>query len=147
LSTVRLSIPIEIYLTSDALKGAVPGVQVFQLCVQADCGVSEDHYVIDAQYHCLVAKMRQAVATYLRQSAGECVVSFILVDLPGKAEVVSAPLALGLFAPAAAVAVVKAACGWDESNPIIIKINNSEVAIHLNHDDGSWVATCPSSPK
>jgi hypothetical protein len=140
-STARLALPVDIYLTSEALKGSAPGVQAFRVSVQADCGISEDHYVINAQYHRLDQNMRQAVATYLLQSVGECVVSFILDDLPGRAEVVSVPLGLDTFRPAAAVAVVKAACSWDESNPMIIKINYSEVAIHLNHDDGAWVAT------
>jgi hypothetical protein len=140
MGTARLALPIDIYLTSDALKRSGPGVQAFRVSVQADCGIAEDHYVINAQYHRLDQNMRQAVVTYLLQSVGECVINFILDDLPGRAEVVSVPPGRGTFIPAASVAVVKAACGWDESNPMIIKINNSEEAIHLSQGDAAWVA-------
>jgi hypothetical protein len=140
MDTARLALPTDIYLTSDALKGFGIGVQAFRVPVQAGGEISEDHYVINAQHHRLDQNMRQAVATYLLQSVGDCVISFILDDLPGRAEVVSLPLGRGTFRPAAAVAVVKAACGWDESNPMIIKMNNSEEEIHLNHDDEAWIA-------
>ena len=140
MDTARLALPTDIYLTSDALKGFGPGVQAFRVPVQADCEISEDHYVINAQHHRLDQNMREAVATYLLQSVGDCVISFILDDLLGRAEVVSVPQGRGTFRPAAAVAVVKASCGWDESNPMIIRINNSEEEIHLNHDEEAWVA-------
>lgn len=140
MDTARLALPTDIYLTSDALEGFGPGVQAFRVPVEADCEILEDHYVINAQHQSLDQNMRRAVATYLLQSVGDCVINFIVDDLPGRAEVVSVPLGRGTFRPAAAVAVVKAACGWDENNPMIIKIDNSEEEIHLNHDDEAWVA-------
>jgi hypothetical protein len=139
LGTLRLELPTDIYLPADAIKGAVTGVQAFRMRVQSESGRSEDHYVIDAQHHRLHQRVHEVIATYLRDTFGECVVSFILVDLPGKADVLSVPQGGDLFRAAAAVAVVKAACGWDENNPMIIRINNSELEIALSRDDQSWI--------
>ncbi len=143
MSNARLALPTDTYISSDAFNGSVPEVQAFCVYVQVDGGVSENHYVVDAQRHRLDQNMRHAVASYLHQMVADSIVSFILIDLPGMAEVVCDPHGPDSFRPAAAVAVVKATCGWDESNPMIIKVNDCEAAIHLSHDDDLWLATSP----
>jgi len=44
------------------------------------------------------------------------------------------------FNLAAAIAVNKASCGWDESASIVVMINKAEVRVWPRFDDQQWIA-------
>jgi len=47
--------------------------------------------------------------------------------------------AVETFDLAAAIAVIKASCGWDESSSILIMINNAEVRVWPRFDGRQWI--------
>ena len=44
------------------------------------------------------------------------------------------------FNLAAAISVIKASCGWDESSFMVVMINNTEVRVWPRFDGQHWIA-------
>jgi len=67
--------------------------------------------------------------------------SFYIADRAGWAQVITAPdEEFNHFNLAAAIAVIKASCGWDESSSIVVTINNAEVRVWPRFDGQQWIA-------
>lgn len=45
------------------------------------------------------------------------------------------------FSAAAAVAVVKSSWGWDQSDPILVRINGNEIRVRPRFDGNCWTVT------
>jgi len=45
------------------------------------------------------------------------------------------------FSVAAALAVVKRSWGWDETTPMLVRVNGIELRVHARYDGNAWIAT------
>jgi hypothetical protein len=45
------------------------------------------------------------------------------------------------FSVAAALAVVKRSWGWDETAPLLVRVNGIELRVHARYDGSIWIAT------
>jgi hypothetical protein len=77
----------------------------------------------------------------LRETNTKAAISFLITDSEGWAQVITAPdEKLNLFNLAAATSVIKASGGWDESLPIVVEINSSEVRVWPRFNGQHWIA-------
>jgi hypothetical protein len=101
------------------------------------------HFVVCASSP-LNQGQRDSVAARLRLGGGSVACDFIIHDTEGEATVVTDTPEdeVSAFEVAAAVAVVKASCGWDESKLIIVWVNNNKVPVVAQFDGKEWIASC-----
>jgi hypothetical protein len=70
------------------------------------------------------------------------IISFYIADREGWAQVKTMPgEEFNPFNLAAAILVINASCGWDESPSIVVKINNDEVRVWPRFDGQQWVVS------
>jgi len=103
--------------------------------------VEEEHLVVRAIPHSIDQAELGAINRNLRERNAEAVISFVVADREGWAQVITVPEEeFNLFNLAAAISVIKASCGWDESLPIMVVVNSAEVRIWPRFDGQHWVA-------
>jgi hypothetical protein len=101
----------------------------------------EEHLIVSAFSHSIGQAERDAINCNLRETNPKAAISFLIADRKGWAQVTTAPdEKLNLFNLAAATSVIKASCGWDESLPIVVEINGSEVRVWPRFDGQYWIA-------
>lgn len=147
MNTARIEALTWTYLTHELLNDALPtAVQVFDVRLSNNEVADEQYLVVCAHYPALDWSTREAIASYLLNRMPGAFVSFIVADTEGRAEVITTQecILTSPFRVAAAVAIVKASCGWDESNPVVVNVNETEESIHLDFDGLAWTAQSSS---
>jgi hypothetical protein len=134
-------------LSYDSLPERVIGgyqtPQFFDVRTECTGQAADHHIIVNAHYPKLVESARDAVALRFRTGDGTSKVIFIVNQSEGKATVVAASHTEpeSHWRIAAAVAVVKAQCGWDGSDPFEVVVNCTLFMIHAHHDGESWRAS------
>jgi hypothetical protein len=83
----------------------------------------------------------ETVRGNLRKANAKTIISFYIADRAGWAQLITAPdEEFNHFNLAAAIAVIKVSCGWDESSSIVVAINNAEVRVWPRFDGQQWIA-------
>lgn len=101
----------------------------------------EEHLVVRALPHSIGQVERDTARRSLRETNAKATVSFYIADREGWAQVITAPdEEFNLFNLAAAISVIKASCGWDESKPMVVMINGAEVRVWTRVDGQHWIA-------
>ena len=145
---VKVEIAEPIFVT-----GARPGgdesatAQVFPMLLSDGSSEVRKHFVVCAYFPPLNQAQRESIASQLRLRGVGVAFDFIIHNAEGDATVVS-----GIdndkawaFDAAAAAAVMKAKCGWDESNPIIVRVNNIDVLVVEQFNGSEWIASVPNA--
>ncbi|HWT03037.1 MAG TPA: hypothetical protein VN256_22495 [Pyrinomonadaceae bacterium] len=90
----------------------------------------------------LSSELREVVNRDFRATNAEASVAFLAVDREGYACVISDDGRGDSYFPvAAAVAVIKASWGWDESERLLIRVNDREMRVRAHYDGGRWVVS------
>ena len=139
---VEISEPIFIS-TCRSGDGEAATTQVFPVLLSGTSLVTREHFVICAYFPFLDESRRESVASQLRAGGSGAACDFIVHDAEGEATVVTdiGEDNASAFEAAAAVAVVKASCGWDESNPIIVRVNDTELSVAAQFAVGKWAVS------
>ncbi|HEY9435089.1 MAG TPA: hypothetical protein VI260_26840 [Blastocatellia bacterium] len=100
-----------------------------------------EHLVVCSLPHSIGQAERGAINRKLRETNAGATISFYIADHEGWAQVITAPdEEFNLFNLAAAISVIKKSCGWDESLPVAVKINDTEVHVWPRFDGQHWIA-------
>jgi hypothetical protein len=101
----------------------------------------EEHLIVHTPPHSIDQAEREAINRNLRETNARATTSFRVADREGWGQVITGPdEKFDTFNLAAAIAVIKASCGWDESRPIVVMINGAEVRVWPRVDGRQWVA-------
>jgi hypothetical protein len=101
----------------------------------------EKYLIVNPQQHSIGKAQREAINRNLRETNARATISFRVDDREGWAQVITAPdEKFDPFNLAAAIAVIKASWGWDESRPIVVMITGAEVRVWPRVEGGQWVA-------
>ena len=101
----------------------------------------EEHLIVHPFPHSISQAECETVCRNFRETNARAIISFIIADREGWSQVITAPdEEFDPFNLAAAISVIKASCGWDESKPIMVMINGAEVRVWPRVDAGQWVA-------
>ena len=144
---VKVQIGKVIYVPPDETghKESAP-VQVFPAQVSSHPTEARKHFVVCAYFSLLNQAERESVASCLRLGDAGAVCDFIIRDTEGSCTVVSEVNdEASACEVAAAVAVVKASCGWDESNPIMVRVNDIEASMVAQFDGSEWIVSFPNA--
>jgi hypothetical protein len=113
---------------------------IYRVNIRAATG-DEEHLVVRAFPHSFDQAERDSARRSLRETNAKATVSFYITDREGWAQVITAPdEKFNPFNLAAAISVIKASCGWDESKPIVVMINGAEVRVWPRVDGQHWIA-------
>jgi hypothetical protein len=141
---VKVKIADPIYLPTERSGDGEPAVtQVFPGLLSGAQSVSRRRFVVCAYFPFLDQSRRESVLSQLCAGGAGAACDFIVHDVEGEATVIAEVGEGGTAAykAAAAVAVVKASCGWDESNPITVRVNDTALSVVAQSDDGEWTAS------
>jgi len=141
---VKVNIADPIYLPTEWPGDGEPAVtQVFPVLLSGTQPVSRRRFVVCAHIPFLDQSRRESVASQLGAGGAGAACDFIVHDVEGEATVIAEVGEDGAAAyeAAATVAVVKASCGWDESNPIIVRVNDTALSVVAQYDNGQWAAS------
>jgi hypothetical protein len=112
---------------------------IYRVNVLAAAG-EEEHLVVYTLPHSISQAEYETVSRNLRETNLEAIISFHIADREGWAQVITTPDEdMDPFDLAAAIAVIKASCGWDESLPIVIEIDGAEIRVWPRFDGQHWV--------
>jgi hypothetical protein len=76
----------------------------------------------------------------LRETNVEAIISFLIANREGWAKVITMPdEEFNPFNFAAAISVIMASGGWDESPSMVVMINSAEVCVWPRFDGQHWV--------
>jgi hypothetical protein len=101
----------------------------------------EEHLIVNQFPHSISQAECETVCRIFRETNARAIISFIIAEREGWAQVITAPdEEFNPFNLAAAIAILKASWGWDESRPIVVMINGAEVRIWPDAEAGKWVA-------
>jgi hypothetical protein len=139
---VKVQIDKDIYVLADALGlNESLSVQVFPVLVSSDFSVTRKHFVVCAYSTSLNQAELESVASRLQLDSAGAVCDFIIHDTEGSCNVVAnINDEASAYEVAAAVGIVKASCGWDESNPIMVCVNDMEMTVFAQFNGIGWVA-------
>jgi len=97
--------------------------------------------IVCALPHSIGQAERETVRFNLRKTNAKAAISYYIAEREGWAQAITAPdEEFNSFTLAAAISVVKASCGWDESSSIVVNINSAEVRVWPHFDGQHWVA-------
>jgi|SRR5215510_1334490 len=100
----------------------------------------EEHLIICTLPHSIGQAECETVRGNLRKASANAVISFYIADRAGWAQAQTAPdEEFNTFNLAAAIAVIKTSCGWDESSSLMVMINNAEVRVWFHFDGHHWI--------
>jgi hypothetical protein len=101
----------------------------------------EEHLIICPLPHSIGQAECETVRGNLRKTNARAAISFIIADREGWAQALTAPdEEFNHFNLAAAISVIKASCGWDESKPMVVMINDAEVHVWPRFEGQHWIA-------
>jgi hypothetical protein len=113
---------------------------IYRVNVRTATG-EEEHLIVCALPHSIGQAECETVRGNLRKANAKAVISFYIADSAGWAQAQTAPdEEFNHFNLAAAIAVTKASCGWDESSSVVVTINNAEVRVWPRFDGQQWIA-------
>jgi hypothetical protein len=116
-------------------------LQTFRVKVSSGA-TEEEHLIINVTDESLDPAAFESIIHGLRAVNPDAQISFYRTELEGRTEVSAGPNEeFSPFSIAAAVAVVKASCGWDESEFMVIKVHDVEINLSLRFDGQRWVVT------
>jgi hypothetical protein len=139
---INVEIAEPIYIPTDQSGEGEPATtQVFPVQLSGAPSGARRRFVVCANFPVLNPMGRESVAARLRGGGAAC--DFIIREAEGEATVVAdlGEDGAAAFEAAAAVAAVKASCGWDESNPIIVRINDTALSVVAQSDGGRWLTS------
>ena len=100
----------------------------------------EEHLIVCPLPHSIGQTECETVRVNLRKANAKAAISFYIADREGWAQAMTAPdEEFNHFNLAAAIAVIKASCGWDESKPMAVMINGAEIRVGPLFDGQQWV--------
>jgi len=112
---------------------------VYHASVWTSAG-EEEHLMVCTLPHSIDQAECETVRGNLRKTNAKAVISFYIADRVGWARVITAPdEEFNPFNLAAAIAVTKASCGWEESSSIVVMINSDEVRVWPRFDGQHWI--------
>ena len=107
---------------------------IYRVNVRTATG-EEEHLIVSVLPHSIGQAECETVRCKLRKTNAKAAISFYIADREGWAQVITAPdEEFNTFDLAAAIAVIKASCGWDESSSIVVTINNAGVRVWPHFD-------------
>jgi len=113
---------------------------IYRVNARTDAG-EEEHLIVCTLPHSIGQAECETVRGNLRKANTKAAISFYIADRTGWAQATTAPdEEFNHFNLAAAISVIKASCGWDESSSIVVMINNSEVRVWPRFDGHHWIA-------
>jgi hypothetical protein len=113
---------------------------IYKAIVRTAAG-EEEHLIVCTLPHSIGQAECETVRGNLRMTNAKAVISFYIADRSGWAQVITAPdEEFNHFNLAAAIAVIKASCGWDESTFMVVSINNAEIRVWPRFDGQQWIA-------
>ena len=115
-------------------------VQVVWIVVQIQGDAPAEHNSIVASGSLLPQHKHGDVLRLLANENPQCIVGLITRESEGSATVLSKAQGHEQFPVAAAVAVYKASWGWDESLPIVVRVDEDEFEIYARFDGKAWIA-------
>jgi hypothetical protein len=140
---IKVNIADPIYLpTEESGDDESTVAQVFPVLLSGAPPVSRRRFVVCAHFPFLDQSRRESVISQLRAGGASAACDFIVHDVEGEVTIITEVGEDGAAAyeAAAAVAVVKASCGWDESNPINVRVNDTALSVVARHDGDQWTA-------
>jgi|SRR5262245_11336485 len=112
---------------------------IYKAIVRTAAG-EEEHLIVCTLPHSIGQEERDAINRNLRETNAGATISFHVADRDGWAQVITGPdEELNHFNLAAAIAVIKRSCRWDESLPIVVGINGAEIRLWPRFDGQHWV--------
>ena len=144
---VKVHVSKAIYMPADEDgRNECASVQVFPTRVSSQSSEARQHFVVCAHSPLLNQSEVESIASRLRLGDAGAVCDFIIHDAEGCPIVFANVNDLAsAYESAAAVAVVKASCGWDESNPMMVRVNDTEVPVVAQFDGSEWIASLPDA--
>ena len=115
-------------------------VQVVWIVVQIQGDSPAEHNFVVASGSLLPQDKHRDVLSVLANQNPQSVVGLITRDSEGSATVLAKAQGHQQFPVAAAVAVYKASWGWDESLPIVVRVDEDEFEIYARFDGKAWIA-------
>lgn len=113
---------------------------IYRVNVRTATG-EEEHLIVCTLPHSIGQAECETVRGNLRRTNTKAAISFYIADRGGWAQVMTAPDGeFNHFNLAAAISVIKASCGWDESSFMVVMINNTEVRVWPRFDGQHWIA-------
>jgi len=113
---------------------------IYRVNVRTATG-EEEHLIVCVCPHSIGQAECETIRGNLRKANVKAVISFYIADSAGWAQAITAAdEEFNHFNLAAAISVIKASCGWDESPAIIVKINSAEVRVWPRFDGRQWIA-------
>jgi hypothetical protein len=143
MKSVKVKIADAIYLpTEQSGDGERAVIQVFPVLLSGTQSVSRKRFVVCAYFPFLDQSRRESVMSQLRAEGAGAACDFIVHNVEGEATVIAeVGEDRAAYDAAAAVAVVKASCGWDESNPITVRVNETALSVVAQSVSGQWTAS------
>ena len=112
---------------------------IYKAIVQTAAG-EEEHLIVCTLPYSISQAECETVRGNLRKASANAVISFYIADRAGWAQAQTAPdEEFNTFNLAAAIAVIKTSCGWDESSSLMVMINNAEVRVWFHFDGHHWI--------
>src|SRR5215475_5174323 len=113
---------------------------IYKAFVRTAAG-EEEHLIVCTLPHSIGKAECEAVRDNVRKTNAKAAISFYIADRAGWAQAITAPdEEFNTFNLAAAIAVIKASCGWDGSSSVVVMINNAEVRVWPRFDGQQWIA-------
>jgi hypothetical protein len=113
---------------------------IYRVSVRTAAG-EEEHLIVCPLPHSISQAECETVRGNLRKANAKAAISFYIADREGWSQVITAPdEEFDPFNLAAAISVIKASCGWDESKPMAVMIDGAEVRVWPRFDGQQWVA-------
>ena len=124
-------------------------LQIFEVDVSEIVDQPTSHVVVNASYSQMNRVSCEKLAEGLVNYHKGYVLSFLLVDAPGRAVVFIPEDHNGgeIFrSVAAAITVIKRSCGWDESESIIVENDSmtDKAQMTLNYENNAWLVEVQS---
>jgi hypothetical protein len=114
-------------------------LEIYRVNVRTATG-EEEHLIVCALPRSIGQAERESVRGNLRKTNTKAAIGFYIADRVGWAQVITAQdEKFNHFNLAAAISVIKASCGWDESSFMVVLINSVEVRVWPRFDGRRWV--------
>ena len=119
--------------------GSSESVQVVRGLVKYQDAVRNEQAFIIASGNSLSAETYQGAIDYLVSKNPDSIIGLIVSDSDGSVRVFSMRQDRNAFPIAAAVVAFKASWGWDESQPIVVRVDDDEFELYSSADSDGWI--------